>query len=250
MTTPEERFYSKGYYKGFACEPRFDVVAKLFSQQRAARFLDVGCGDGDITLMIKNNLHAQEVYGLDIAAEAVAVANKKGVCAFKIDIDNDPFPFDDQYFDTAYCGEIIEHVYDTDHLLSEVFRVLKPKGRCIITTPNLAGWASRFALLMGYEPYPMAVSPKFEGLGKLWANGGEGQWGHIRVMTLRALKDLVELHGFRVVQTVGCTVSVKSSMSSSLLGFVNSVDKVMAKFPSMSSRVILVVEKNSTQGAP
>jgi len=243
MSKGRECFYSEGYYKGLTPEPRFKECARVFSRLKGERFLDIGCGDGAVTLLLKESMDAKEVFGVEIAHEAVVVARERGIKAYQLDIDEDNLPFDDGYFDVIYCGEIIEHVFDPDHLLEEVHRVLKLKGSCVISTPNLGGWPNRFALLLGYQPYPMAVSPRYESVGKLLTKSPEGQWGHIRVMTLRALKELVRLHGFKIKQIVGCPVAVKSSIPKVLLKLIELVDRVMSRFPSLSTRIIMVLEK-------
>ena len=242
MTKTKERYYSKGYYHGLKAEPRFDTVAKLFTSLTGNRLLDLGCGDGDITLVLKASMHASEAYGVDLSEEAVKLASEKGIRALHLDLDDEALPFENSFFDVVYCGEIIEHVFDPDHLLAEVKRVLKTSGSCIITTPNLAGWSSRFALLFGYQPYPMAASPLHESAGKLFLKKPQGQWGHIRVFTLQALKEIVQLHGFIIRKIIGCSVTVQTSSAGALRG-IQAVDKLMSKFPSMSSRIIIVLEK-------
>ena len=149
-------------------------------------------------VLLKQAAEAGDVFGVEIAEEAVAKAKEKGVKATQLDIDASPLPFDDNYFDIVYCGELIEHLFNPDHLLEEIHRVLKSGGKCIISTPNLAGWPSRFALLLGYQPYPTAVSPNNESVGKLLIKKSEGQWGHIRVFTARALRELLVLHHFKI----------------------------------------------------
>jgi len=243
MEEVRERFYSKGYNKGLTPEPRFREVAKIFGKLDGERFLDVGCGDGAVTVLLKESMGAEEVFGVEIAHEAVIVAREKGVKAYQMDIDKDDLPFNGGYFDVVYCGEIIEHVFDPDHLLEEVYRVLKPKGSCVISTPNLAGWSNRFALLLGYQPYPMVVSPRYESLGKLLTKSPEGQWGHIRVMTLRALKELVRLHGFKIRRLVGCSVTIKSPLPKVLSKLIKFIDRIMSRFPSLSTRIIMILEK-------
>ena len=47
-----------------------------------------------------------------------------------------PLPFDDGSFDVVWTTEVIEHVADTARWLSEVRRVLVPRGRLLLTTPS------------------------------------------------------------------------------------------------------------------
>lgn len=236
-------FYSKGYYAGLAPEPRFQEVLAILGKLRGERFLDIGCGDGVFTVLLREALGAKEAVGIEIAPEAVAAIEKRGIKAYQLDIDEESLPFDDAYFDVVYCGEIIEHLFNPDHLLREVHRILKPEGTCIISTPNLAGWPSRVALLLGYQPYPTAVSPEHEGAGKLLIRGYEGQWGHIRVFTARAFKELLKIHHFKIVRLTGCPVTITTSPSKRLSGLIGIIDKVMSRIPSLSTRMIAVVGK-------
>jgi methionine biosynthesis protein MetW len=238
-------FYTKGYYAGLAQEPRFRQIIEIAHKLKgnADCLLDVGCGDGTFTVLLKEAINAKEVFGIDLAEEAVAVAQRRGIKAIQVDIDESPFPFDNAYFDVVYCGEIIEHLFNPDHLLEEVHRVLKPKGTALISTPNLGGWPNRIALLFGYQPYPTAVSPKYEGAGKLLIKRAEGQWGHIRVFTAGAFKELLRLHHFEIKRLVGCPVLINSPLPPVLSTIITSIDKIMSKFPPFSTRLIAIVEK-------
>lgn len=237
----KQQYYREGYYKGLVPEPRFSKVLEVFRQVRGERLLDIGCGDGAFTVLLKEAMGAKEVFGIEIASDAVASAEKKGVKTLQVDIDENVFPFEDDYFDAIYCGEVIEHLFDPDHLLDELNRVLKPEGICVLTTPNLAGWPNRIALLLGFQPYPMAVSPRLEGAGKLLIKGNEGQWGHVRVFTLRASRELAEFHHLKVEQTIGCPVTVNTPSRLSLL--IRAIDRLMARLPSLSTRIIMVIRK-------
>ncbi len=45
-------------------------------------------------------------------------------------------PFEKEYFDLITIVGVIEHVYDQNSLLKEIYRVLKPDGRIIIAVPG------------------------------------------------------------------------------------------------------------------
>jgi methionine biosynthesis protein MetW len=235
----KSKFYDKGYYAGITPEPRFKTVLDISKKLNlhGSNILDVGCGDGTFTALLKEVSEANEIIGLEISAEAVSMAKQKGINAIQLDIDSKAFPVSDASIDMVYCGEIIEHLFNTDHLLTEVYRVLKPGGVAIISTPNLAGWPNRFALLFGYQPYPMAASPAHESAGKFLIKGEEGQWGHIRVLTLRALLELLRLNKFKIVRVKGCPVTVKQSG----VGLVSIADLFLSHIAPLATRVIVMV---------
>jgi len=117
------------------------------------RFLDIGCGDGSFMDAVKRDLGAGDVYGCDISSEAINAAEHRnaGKC-YEVDIDKGPLPFQDGFFDLVMCGEIIEHLYDPEHLLEELYRVSSDKGVIFLTTPNLGSWFNRLSVLCGYMP--------------------------------------------------------------------------------------------------
>jgi len=192
--------------------------------------LDVGCGDGGFSLKL-----GADVYGIDVSSEAVSLANERGVKARVADAGGD-WPFQDAFFELVFAGEVIEHVYDTERFLQECRRVLKPGGRLILTTPNLAAWYSRVALLFGYQPFWSEVA-LHSNPGKL-GGGGEGEpSGHIRVMTTRALKQLVASQGFAIEHVFG------SAQVEVVPRLARPLERFLARFPSLAGNVGLVARR-------
>ena len=64
--------------------PRVDKALQVVSELagKIERMIDLGCGDGEITLMFKEELKAREVYDVDIDEQAVALARKRGIKAY------------------------------------------------------------------------------------------------------------------------------------------------------------------------
>ena len=58
-------------------------------------------------------------------------------------------PFEDSIFDIVYASEVIEHLEDPKGFLSEISRVLKPRGKLLISTPNSAFWVYWVYALLG-----------------------------------------------------------------------------------------------------
>ena len=98
------------------------------------RALDLGCGEGDFTAVLAD-LGATAT-GVEIASAAIDRARAKHRdLDFRLAPIDGPLPFDDGSFDVVWASEVIEHVADTEGWLSEVRRVLRPRGRLLVTTP-------------------------------------------------------------------------------------------------------------------
>lgn len=58
----------------------------------------------------------------------------------KVDLECEPLPFPDNTFDYVRANHILEHIANTDHLMSEIHRVLKPGGKLCFTCPSTSGY--------------------------------------------------------------------------------------------------------------
>lgn len=100
--------------------------------------LDVGCGTGEVTLLVKTRTVDAKVYGIDPAPEMISVARQKATRK-KLDIDFrvgviEALPFPDASIDVVTSSLMMHHL-PTDlkaRGLAEIYRVLKPGGRLLI----------------------------------------------------------------------------------------------------------------------
>lgn len=145
--------------------------------------LDVGCLDGTIgeQLLQRGNV----VHGIDAAAPAVAVAVRRGIQA-RVGNLEEKLDFPDAMFDVVFAGEVLEHIFAVEVLLSEIHRVLKPGGCLVATTPNLAALGRRILLLVNRNPH---IEISF---------AEKNAAGHIRYFIRSTLFDLLSQQGFRV----------------------------------------------------
>ncbi|KXB03151.1 hypothetical protein AKJ48_04170, partial [candidate division MSBL1 archaeon SCGC-AAA261O19] len=183
----------------------------------------------------------KEVYGIEISEKGVKLARENGVKAFRINIDGSKLPFEDNYFDGVFAGEIIEHLYDTDNFVNEVYRTLKPGGIFVMTTPNLAWWVNRVCLLFGFQPYGMNVSSNFS-IGHVYEPKNEfSSFDHIRFFTLKSLQEFLKLHNFQIINIIG--VHIRLSGLPLLTSIVNVIDRLLSFRPSLSNCMLLVLKK-------
>ncbi len=98
------------------------------------RILDIGCGRGTLGIWLNRK---QGMFGVDIAPEAIAATSEVYERAEICNIDGDPLPFEDNFFDFCVFLDVIEHLFDPRVILREILRVLKPRGQMILSTPNI-----------------------------------------------------------------------------------------------------------------
>jgi len=123
---------------------------------------------------------------------------------------NKNIPFKSKTFDIAIAGEVIEHLYRTRTFLSETYRILKPNGIFIISTPNIACLKNRIKLLFGKLPTYCADAEDFELKHNIP--------GHIRDFNLSLLKKLLKETGFKIesVKTNGIFIRMKKIFPSKI----------------------------------
>jgi len=103
-----------------------------------ARILDVGCGGGWSTLLMRELGHQAE--GLDLhASEVEARAVAPDLPYTQGDASKLPFAADT--FDAVAMYQVLEHVPTPERALEESMRVLRRGGRLIVVGPNLIGAA-------------------------------------------------------------------------------------------------------------
>ncbi len=131
--------------------PHFELRRRFLLEhvRPGARALDLGCGEGAFaTLMAEAGAHP---VGIDVAEAALGRARRAHPeLHLQLAPLEGPLPLGDGTFELVWASEVIEHVADTARWLSEVRRVLAPRGRLLLTTPN----HTRLAILVhGLERY-------------------------------------------------------------------------------------------------
>jgi ubiquinone/menaquinone biosynthesis C-methylase UbiE len=112
---------------------------------RAKTILDVGCNTGRGGDVLKTCNPAIELTGIDCVPERIAALDKRvydrTLCGLSTQI-----PAPDGSFDVVVAGEFIEHVppIQVEATVAEFFRVLRLRGRLLLTTPNPDYLKNRF----------------------------------------------------------------------------------------------------------
>lgn len=149
-------------------EERIRVICGLVEPEK--NVLCIGCRNNDyITKNLKMN--TMKLRTLDIAENTDIMANL-----------DSGIPLKPESFEYIVAGEVIEHLYDTDFILSEINRVLIKGGFLVLSVPNICSLRSRVKMLFGGLPVACAKTE------------------HVRDFNCSFMKEFLIKNKFKVVQ--------------------------------------------------
>lgn len=103
------------------------AVLEWLNAQPGERILDLGCGDGRLTVRLAAT--GAQVTGADLSTEMVAAARARGVEAQVANAE--ALPFAEASFDAVFSNAALHWVRNHEAMLAEVYRVLRPGGRFV-----------------------------------------------------------------------------------------------------------------------
>jgi|ERR1022692_1054178 ubiquinone/menaquinone biosynthesis C-methylase UbiE len=120
-----------------------------------SNILDIGCGTGHLAGELMQRGYT--AWGVDFSEGMVEYARQHyNPDRFRVgDIERIPFP--DNTFDAVMCLGVMEYLEKDEPALREMWRVLKPGGRAVITTPNIL--CPFFHMDMAFQKVRVVVRP-------------------------------------------------------------------------------------------
>lgn len=166
---------------GIKLERFSEALRKLKTKSRV---LDLACGVGTFTGCIHYYQMDVSVYGLDISQKALSIASNNYDDILFLRADAMRLPFCDSSFDMVCGFDILEHVRDTETIISEIKRVLKPGGYIHFHIPcegeAFTLWWFLWKIKLGGD------------IKKIHA-------GHIQRFTSKNIKRIIKESGFKIV---------------------------------------------------
>lgn len=158
-------------------------LARKIARRDPGRVLDWGCGWGQVTALLREAGVDTVAYDYREGLDGPTVAPLEPFPEIEAHLGSDPvvLPFEDGSFDLVLSCGVLEHVEDPDGNLDEIRRVLRPGGTFYVTNlPNRYSYTERIARLLGLYYH--------------------GQLPNDSVYTARTALQLLERHGFQVVE--------------------------------------------------
>jgi methionine biosynthesis protein MetW len=151
-----------------------------------SRVLDVGCGTGSVSVLVRDRQKA-EIVGVEPSPERAELARSRGLTVHTSLFPAPDVPADGS-FDVVLFADVLEHLVDPGAALLAARRYLRPGGWVVASLPNVAHWTVRWDLLWGkfrYQPYGMMDAT------------------HLRWFTREGLDQLLAAAGFEVEHYAG-----------------------------------------------
>jgi ubiquinone/menaquinone biosynthesis C-methylase UbiE len=175
-----------------------------------AKYLDLGCNDGLETIKRARVIQPKDIYGIEIIRKQAKKAEKRDINVWIGDL-NKKWEYPNNYFDVITANQVIEHVSDIDHFITEIKRVLKKGGYAIISTENGSSWHNIFASIMGWQIFSLTnICFKQGGIGNPLGLHRSGKISrsissltHKTIFNYCGLKETLEVYDFRVVSYLG-----------------------------------------------
>ena len=183
---------------------------------KAESLLDIGCGDGTLEYFIKNRI--SKIYGVDNAIKSVKESKKYYFEIKLVDL-NKTIPYKRNFFDVVTCLDVIEHIKDPNKLFKETYRVLKPNGLLLLSTPNIRFSDHIYKLLFqGIFPKTSTDNNSYDG-------------GHIHFFTFTDIRNLLLANRFKIIEYRGIINEKERGWKGKIIEFLIG-SKIMREFRS------------------
>lgn len=156
----------------------------------ATDVLDIGCGEGELGVAIKQKAHCR-VFGVEYLPRAAEQAKLRLDGILCGDITTLDLPFPNGTFDHVIFGDVLEHLVDPWSVLTKIRPYLKQTGTVIASIPNMG----HISIISGL------ISGKFT-----YENQGLLDKTHLRFFTADEIGDLFDSTGYSIQSIRGITV--------------------------------------------
>jgi SAM-dependent methyltransferase len=188
-TSTFERAAARGIHQNVVSllSQRSDLAGKLV--------IDLACGDGRTTYFLRSK--GANVTPYDLFTDRYKLSDKP----IHLDIQKST-TIPSESAELIIFQEVLEHLPNQLFALKEIYRILKPGGEVLLTTPNRSSLASKLSFLL-FESETMKLTP-WGSTNSVWQADPENKesvyYGHVWLVGYQQLRTMALLAGFKKME--------------------------------------------------
>jgi len=173
------------------------------------KILDIGCDWGYLLMWIQHQFHDAICYGIDINSKSIEFGNKLSKYnGYNIHLEYgnaNKLRYENNFFDYLVSSETFEHFFPSEriNILKECYRILKPGGYFLMTTPNKWGVAEIVKQFLGKYNWIRKLIPMLPHPGEKegWVVGDSPKGDRMTNIaeSIKSLRGKAEEAGFTVI---------------------------------------------------
>jgi SAM-dependent methyltransferase len=168
-------------------------ISKALKINSGERILEVGGVPGQLTSYIFKEDFNIDMVDID-PYRIKGILDKYSIKAFKVDIEKENLPIEDQVYDLVLFNEVFEHLHINPlRIINEIYRVLKNDGILLMSVPNINP-LMRWEFLFGKD-YNDNLKKEFAKVENI------GHMGHFRLYSKSEIISILEDFDFEVIDT-------------------------------------------------
>jgi trans-aconitate 2-methyltransferase len=121
-------------YRDERSKPFFDLMS-MVEPREGMRVVDLGCGTGDLTLVLHNHLRASETVGLDDSKAMLAKANTFAGGGLRFEQQNINDFQADRLYDLIFSNAALHWIFNHEQLIARLTRALAGGGQLAVQIP-------------------------------------------------------------------------------------------------------------------
>ena len=185
-------------------KPEYKMITDIIDKN--TRVLDVGCDDGTLMELLKNNKDV-DIRGIEISKTKVQKCIAKGLTVIEGNAEFDLKQFPENSFDYVILGQTLQAFINPEIVIKELLRVGR---KAIITIPNFGHWKVRLNLLI------KGTMPITKSLPNDWYNTP-----NIHMCTIKDFVKFSKIIDFKIFKSLALINNKVSNINNSNLFFKN-----------------------------
>lgn len=205
--------------------------------------LDYGCGNGAQTMLFAQVF--DQITGVDVNPEYLADFNREialrnlGQLMDAHSLEDGRIPLEDGAVDCLMSFTVLEHVDDEMAVLKEMYRVLKPGGKLILTVPNRWWIFETHGANLPLLPWNRVPFVSW------WPKFLHDRYARARIYRKREIRAMVEEAGFTVTDNFNMTAPMDMIKWRPLRRFLQATifrsDRI--HLPTLSTEIMLAAQR-------